>query len=214
MTPCTSSPPQGVKEDVSDIILNLKDLVLGRVRRARHGARRKRGPADVSGHDLHITADVEVLNPDIQLATVNAKGRLAIDVTVERGKGYVSAERNKRSAAIGVIPIDSVFSPIRQVTIEVEAARVEHSAAFDRLILDIRTDGSIAPRDALASAGQTLKALVSLVGELADDGTDSSSATSVRRPGSPDLDSRSRTSISPSGRATASSVRRSTRSAS
>jgi DNA-directed RNA polymerase subunit alpha len=181
---------QGVKEDVSDIILNLKDLVLRSESNEPVTVRVDvRGPASVTGHDLHMTADVEVLNPDLHLATVNAKGRLAMDVTIERGKGYVSAERNKRSSAIGVIPIDSVFSPIRQVSIEVEAARVEHSAAFDRLILDIRTDGSITPREALASAGQTLKALVSLVGELADDGHglelgDVGTPTT----GSPDLD--------------------------
>jgi DNA-directed RNA polymerase subunit alpha len=181
---------QGVKEDVSDIILNLKDLVMRSESNDPVILRVDvRGPASVTGADLQATADVEVLNPDIHLATVNGKGRLAMDVTIERGKGYVSADYNKRSSAIGVIPIDSVFSPIRQVSIEVEAARVEQSAAFDRLILDIRTDGSITPRDALASAGQTLRSLVSLVAELADEGHglelgDVGTPTT----GSPDLD--------------------------
>ncbi len=181
---------QGVKEDVSDIILNLKDLVLT-CESAEPVTLRVdvRGPAEVTGADLRTTADVEVLNPDLHLATVNAKGRLAMDVTVERGKGYVSAERNKRSSTIGVIPVDAIFSPVRRVAFTVEPTRVEQSTDFDRLVVDIETDGSITPRAALASAGQTLRALVSLVAELSDEGQglelgDVGSSTS----GSPDLD--------------------------
>jgi DNA-directed RNA polymerase subunit alpha len=181
---------QGVKEDVSDIILNLKDLVL-RVESAEPVTLRVdvRGPAEVTGADLQATADVEILNPDVHLATVNAKGRLAMDVTVERGKGYLSAERNKHSPTIGVVPIDSIFSPVRQVAVEIEPTRVEQSTDFDRLILDIRTDGSISPRDALASAGQTLRALVGLVADMAEAGQglelgDVGTTTT----GSPDLD--------------------------
>jgi DNA-directed RNA polymerase subunit alpha len=181
---------QGVKEDISDIILNLKDLVLT-VEIDEPVTLRVdvRGPAEVTGADLKGTADVVVLNPDLHIATVNAKGRLAMDVTVERGKGYVSAERNKRSATIGVIPVDAIFSPVRRVSFAVEPTRVEQSTDFDRLLLDVETDGSISPRSALASAGQTLRALVGLVAdiseearglELGDVGTASS--------GSPDLD--------------------------
>jgi DNA-directed RNA polymerase subunit alpha len=148
-----------------------------------------RGPAEVTGADLKLTADVEVLNPELHIATVNTKGRLAMDVTVERGKGYVSAERSKRSSTIGVIPVDAIFSPVRRVAFSVEPTRVEQSTDFDRLVLDIVTDGSISPRSALASAGQTLRSLVNLVAELSDEARglelgDAAAASS----GSPDLD--------------------------
>ncbi len=180
----------GVKEDVTDIILNLKDVVL-RVHADEAVTLRcdKRGPGDVSAGDLQLTADVEVLNPDLHIATLNGKGRLAIDVTVERGRGYASAERNKRSSTIGVIPVDSIFSPVRRVAFSVEPVRVEQSTDFDRLVLDIETDGSLTPREALASAGDTLRSLVGLVADLEDEpqglelgevGTSTS--------GSPDLD--------------------------
>ena len=103
----------GVKDDVTDIILNLKDVVL-RVHSDESVTLRldKRGPGDATAGDLQCTAEVEVLNPDLRIATLNGKGRLAVDVTVERGRGYVSAERNKHSSTIGVIPIDSIFSPV------------------------------------------------------------------------------------------------------
>jgi DNA-directed RNA polymerase subunit alpha len=181
---------QGVKEDVSDLILNLKDLVLNvEVDEPVTLRVDVRGPAEVTGADLKTTADVEVLNRDLHLATVNAKGRLAMDVTVERGKGYVSAERNKRSSTIGVIPVDAIFSPVRRVSFSVEPTRVEQSTDFDRLILEIETDGSISPRAALSSAGQTLQSLVRLVAEISEDAQglelgDVGSASS----GSPDLD--------------------------
>jgi DNA-directed RNA polymerase subunit alpha len=181
---------QGVKEDVSDLILNLKDLVLTVESDDPVTLRIDvRGPAEVTGADIKLTADVNVLNRDLHLATVNQKGRLAMDITVERGKGYVSAEKNKRTTTIGVIPVDAIFSPVRRVAFSVEPTRVEQSTDYDRLILDIETDGSITPRAALASAGQTLRALVQLVAgisdeapslELGDVGTFSS--------GSPDLD--------------------------
>ncbi|TML39744.1 MAG: DNA-directed RNA polymerase subunit alpha [Actinobacteria bacterium] len=180
----------GVKEDVTDIILNLKDLVL-RVDSDEPVILRLdvRGPAAVTAGDLQATSDVEILEPDLVIATLNGKGRLAMDVTVERGRGYVSAERNKRSATIGVIPVDSIFSPVRRVAFSVEPTRVEQSTNYDRLVLDIETDGSISPREALASAGDTLRALVSLVAEMSENPQglelgDVSSATS----GSPDLD--------------------------
>ena len=181
---------EGVKEDVSDIILNLKDLVLTSEADEPVTVRIDvRGPAEVSGADLKTTSDVEVLNRDLHIATVNAKGRLAMDLTVERGKGYVSAERNKQVAVIGVIPVDAIFSPVRRVSFSIEPTRVEQSTDFDRLILDIETDGSIAPSNALASAGQTLRSLVSLVAELSEEAPslelgDLGTATS----GSPDFD--------------------------
>jgi DNA-directed RNA polymerase subunit alpha len=181
---------QGVKEDVSDIILNLKDLVITSESDDPVTLRVDvRGPAEVSGTDVILTADVHVLNTDLHLATVNAKGRLAMDLTVERGKGYVSAEKNKQSTTIGVIPIDAIFSPVRRVSFTVEPTRVEQSTDFDRLILDIETDGSITPRAALASAGSTLRSLVQLVAGISED-AQGLELGDVGTPttGSPDLD--------------------------
>ena len=159
----------GVKEDVTDLILNLKDLVL-RVESDEPVIVRldARGPGEVTARDIQLHSDVEILNPDLHIATLAAKGRLALDITLERGRGYVSAERNKKSAVIGVIPADSIFSPVRRVAFTVEPTRVEQATDYDRLTLDIETDGSISPREALASAGATLRSLVSLVAEMSD----------------------------------------------
>jgi DNA-directed RNA polymerase subunit alpha len=160
----------GVKEDVTDLILNIKDVVLRCASDEPVTLRLdKRGPGDVTAADIQTTADVEILNPDLHLATVNAKGRLALDLTVEQGRGYLSAERNKRSATIGVIPVDAIFSPVRRVAFTVEPTRVEQATNYDKLTLEIETDGSISPRDALASAGDTLRNLVALVAELTDE---------------------------------------------
>jgi DNA-directed RNA polymerase subunit alpha len=157
----------GVKEDVTDIILNLKDLVL-RSESPEPVILRldKRGPADITAADIQTTADVEILNPDLHVATVNGKGRLALDITVEQGRGYLSVDRSKRSSTIGVIPVDSIFSPVRRVAFAVEPTRVEQATNYDRLTLDIETDGSISPKEALASAGETLRNLVGLLAEL------------------------------------------------
>ncbi|HEY3095928.1 MAG TPA: DNA-directed RNA polymerase subunit alpha [Acidimicrobiia bacterium] len=157
----------GVKEDVTDLILNLKDLVL-RCESEEPVTLRldKRGPGDVTAGDIQTTADVEVLNPELHLATINQRGRLAFDLTVEQGRGYLSAERNKRTSTIGVIPVDAIFSPVRRVAFSVEPTRVEQATNYDKLTLEVETDGSISPRDALASAGETLRNLVSLVADL------------------------------------------------
>jgi DNA-directed RNA polymerase subunit alpha len=180
----------GVKEDVTDIILNLKDLVL-RVHSDEPVTLRcdERGPGDVTAGNLQATADVEILNPQLHIASLNEKGRLAMDVTVERGRGYASAERNKRSSTIGIIPVDSIFSPVRRVAFSVEPVRVEQSTDFDRLVLEVETDGSLNPREALASAGDTLRSLVGLVADLEEEPQglelgEVGTATS----GSPDLD--------------------------
>jgi DNA-directed RNA polymerase subunit alpha len=180
----------GVTEDVTDIILNLKDLVMQVYADEPVTLRLDaRGPKDVTAADIQTTSDVEILNKDLRIATLNAKGRLAIDITVGRGRGYVSADRNKTSSTIGVIPVDSIFSPVRRVTFSVEPTRVEQSTEFDRLVLDVETDGSITAREALASAGSTLRTLVQLVEEMSDEpqglelGEVSGTST-----GSPDLD--------------------------
>jgi DNA-directed RNA polymerase subunit alpha len=161
---------KGVKEDVTDIILNLKDLVLTCESDEAVTLRLdKRGPAEVRAGDIQTTSDVQILNPDLYIATVNATGRLAFDITVEQGRGYLSAERNKRTVTIGVIPVDAIFSPVRRVSFSIEPTRVEQATNFDKLNLEIETDGSITPRDALASAGDTLRKLVELVAQLADE---------------------------------------------
>jgi len=160
----------GVKEDVTDLILNIKDLVLRCSSDEPITLRLDaRGPGDVTAGDIQTTADVEVLNPELHLATVNAKGRLAVDLTVEQGRGYLSAERNKRTSTIGVIPVDAIFSPVRRVAFTVEPTRVEQATNYDKLTLEIETDGSISPRDALSSAGDTLRNLVALVADLSDE---------------------------------------------
>ncbi|MCY3636565.1 MAG: DNA-directed RNA polymerase subunit alpha [bacterium] len=180
----------GVAEDVTDIILNLKDLVLRCYSEEPVELRiDQRGPGELSGANLAVNPDVEVLNPDLVIARLNDKARLAMDITVSQGRGYVSAETNKEDSTIGVIPIDSIFSPVRRVTYNVEPTRVEQSTEFDRLVLDIETDSSITPQEALASAGATLRTLVQLVEEMSDEpqGLGMAEAGSALA-GAPDLD--------------------------
>ncbi len=159
----------GVTEDVTDIILNLKDVVVSSTSDEPVVVRLDvRGPAEVTAGDIRLPSEVEILNKDLHIATLNAKGRLAIDLTVERGRGYLSAERSTDNRTIGVIPIDAIFSPVRRVTFIVEPTRVEQSTNYDRLVLDIETDGSISPADALASAGDTLRKLMELVAGMSE----------------------------------------------
>ena len=160
----------GIKEDVSDLILNLKDVVLRCTADEPVVLRLdKRGPGDITAGDIQTTSDVEILNPDLYVASANTKGRLAADLTVEQGRGYLSAERNKRTTTIGIIPVDAIFSPVRRVAFGVEPTRVEQATNYDKLTIEIETDGSITPREALASAGETLRSLVSLVARLSDE---------------------------------------------
>ena len=180
----------GVAEDVTDIILNLKDLVLRCHSEDPVELRLdQRGPGEVTGASLAVNPDVEVLNPDLVITRLNDKARLAMDITVSQGRGYVSAETNKVDSTIGVIPIDSIFSPVRRVAYTVEPTRVEQSTEFDRLVLDIETDSSITPQEALASAGATLRTLVQLVEEMSDEPQGLSMAEAGSAPaGAPDLD--------------------------
>jgi DNA-directed RNA polymerase subunit alpha len=159
-----------VTEDVTDIILNLKQLVLrSEVDEPVSAYVRAKGPADVTAADIQPPAGVEILNPDLHIATLTRGANLEIEMTVQRGVGYVTAERNKNPRdPIGVIPVDSIFSPVRRVTYAVENTRVEQMTDRDRLILDVETDGSITPREAVASAGSTLSELVNLFGDLAE----------------------------------------------
>ncbi|MGB2756413.1 MAG: DNA-directed RNA polymerase subunit alpha [Acidimicrobiia bacterium] len=157
----------GAKEDVTDIILNIKDLVLRCVSDEPVRLRLdKKGPGLVTAADIQTTADVEILNPELVLASLNSKGRVACDLVVEQGRGYLSADRAKKTTIIGEIPVDAIFSPVRRVAFSIEPTRVEQATNYDKLNLDIETDGSISPREALASAGETLRALIGLIAEL------------------------------------------------
>ncbi|GAB3463254.1 DNA-directed RNA polymerase subunit alpha [Streptomonospora sediminis] len=158
----------GVKEDVTELILNLKGLVVS----SEHDEPvlmylRKQGPGVVTAADIAPPAGVEVHNPELHMATLNGKGKLEMELTVERGRGYVSATQNKQQGQeIGRIPVDSIYSPVLRVTYKVEATRVEQRTDFDRLIVDIESKPSIRPRDAVASAGKTLVELFGLAREL------------------------------------------------
>ena len=158
----------GVAEDVVEIILNIKELVVS----SEHDEPvvmylRKQGPGAVTAADIAPPAGVEVHNPELHIATVNGKGKLEIELVVERGRGYVSAAQNNLvGQEIGRIPVDSIYSPVLKVTYKVEATRVEQRTDFDRLIVDVETKSSIRPRDAVASAGKTLVELFGLAREL------------------------------------------------
>ena len=180
----------GVVEDITDIILSLKDLEV-RCHSDEPVTLRVdvRGEAVVTATALETNEDIEVMNPDLHIATVNAKGRLAFELTIERGRGFVPAGLSGDETVIGVIPVDALFSPVRRVAFDVSPTRVEQSNDYDRLVLDIETDGTITPREALASAGATLRALVQLVEEMSDEplGLALSEAESATT-GSPDMD--------------------------
>ena len=128
-----------------------------------------KGPGEVTAGDISPPAGVEILNSDLHLATLGKGATLEMEMVVERGVGYRPAERNKKPRdPIGVIPVDSIFSPVRRVTYAVENTRVEQMTDRDRLILDIETNGALSPREAVASAGGTLGALIELFSGLAE----------------------------------------------
>jgi DNA-directed RNA polymerase subunit alpha len=149
----------GVREDVTDIILNLKNLVC-----LLHGESpeievhiSKKGPGVVTAADIEAPADLEILNPELEIANLADKGKLEVTLTIGRGRGYVPAELNRGpETTIGVIPIDSIFSPVRRVAYDVEAARVGQRTDYDKLRLDVTTDGSIEPREAIKQAADIL----------------------------------------------------------
>ena len=158
----------GVKEDVTDLILNIKQLVVSsEIDEPVTMYLRKQGPGTVTAADIAPPAGVEVHNPELIIATLNGKGKLEMELTVERGRGYVSAVQNKQAGQeIGRIPIDSIYSPVLKVKYDVEATRVEQRTDFDRLVLDVETKQAMRPRDAVASAGKTLVELFGLAREL------------------------------------------------
>jgi DNA-directed RNA polymerase subunit alpha len=150
---------RGVKEDVTDIVLNLKGIVC----RMHSDATEIEaplvvtGPGEITAKDIDLPSGVEILNPDAHIATLEKKTKLEVYLTVGRGRGYRPAEENKSpDQPIGVIPIDSIFSPVRRVAYNVEQARVGQRTDFDKLTLDIETDGSIDPHAALREAAEIL----------------------------------------------------------
>src|SRR5437588_3268243 len=149
----------GVREDVTDVVLNLKNLV------ARlHGDSpevevhvARKGPGTVTAGDIEAPAELEILNPELEIANLSDRGRLELTLTIGRGRGYMPAELNRGPQhTIGVIPIDSILSPVRRVAYAVEAARVGQRTDYDKLNLDITTDGSIDPTDARGEAAEIL----------------------------------------------------------
>jgi len=155
---------EGVKEDVTEILLNLKSLVVSSANdEPVIMYLRKSGAGAVTAADIAPPAGVEIHNPDLHIATLNSKAKFEVEMTVERGRGYVPATLNKQyDAEIGQIPVDSIYSPVLKVTYKVEATRVAQRTDFDELVIDVETKSSISPRDALASAGSTLVELFSL----------------------------------------------------
>ena len=182
---------QGVKEDVVDVILNLKQVVL----RMEEGDTQTlflsaKGSGSVKARQFKLPAGVEIVNPDLVIASLSASGSLDMEVTVEQGVGYRTAEKNKKSETIGVIPIDSIFSPVRKVAYEVGATQVGQMTNFDSLVVDVETDGSITPSEAISSAGKTLRELLGLfadVGEGEGIGLELGDVVEAES-GSPDLD--------------------------
>jgi DNA-directed RNA polymerase subunit alpha len=150
---------KGVKEDVTDIVLNLKGIVC----RMHSDATEVEaplvvtGPGEITAKDIDLPSGVEILNPDSHIATLEKGTKLEVYLTIGRGRGYRPAEENKSSdQPIGVIPIDSIFSPVRRVAYNVEQARVGQKTDYDKLTLDIETDGSIDPHAALREAAEIL----------------------------------------------------------
>lgn len=160
---------EGVKEDVLEIILSLKDLAL-----RLHGddlkrlTIEKRGPCEVKAADISLPPGVETINPDLHIATLNKKGSLEVELEVEAGYGYRAAEMNKlENSPLAVVPIDSDFSPVRQVNFVVEETRVGGKTGYERLILELTTNGGIKPEEALSESARILQRHLDLFHDFA-----------------------------------------------
>jgi len=180
----------GVVEDIVDIILNLKQVVLrmDATESAQIMYLSAKGAGEVTAGDIKAPAGVEIVNPDLHIATLSSTGRLEIELTVERGVGYRSAEKNQATEVIGIIPIDSIFSPVRKVTYQVEPTQVGQMTNFDRLVLDIETDGSLEPSEAVSSAGKTLRELLGLFADIGEGVGLELGDVAIAEPASPDLE--------------------------
>ncbi len=160
----------GVTEDVTELVLNIKDIVVRMEGDEPSGTLqlRARGPKDVTAADIETPTGLVIVNPDQHVATLNAKGRLDMELTVERGIGFEVADRMKRKDVIGVIPIDAIFSPVRRVTYVVEHTRVEQMTNYDRLVLEVETNGAVTPSEAVMHAARRLGELMGLFRELVE----------------------------------------------
>ena len=161
----------GVREDVTDIILNLKELCLKAHSNDVHTMRIDfEGGGEITAGDIEVSSDLDILNPDLHLAIVDEGCSLRMEMTVEQGKGYVSSDKNKKpDQIIGIIPVDSIFSPVLKVNYMVEDTRVGNRTDYDKLTLEIWTDGSIRPVEALGNAAEILQeslAIFRLTGDL------------------------------------------------
>src|SRR6187401_525841 len=153
-----------VVEDVTDIIMNLKEVVLKAATAKTYTVRiDKEGPGPVYARDIQLVDGLQVLNPDHLIATLDKKGPLAMELTVNVGRGYVPAEKNKTpTMPIGTIPIDALFSPIRKVNYTIQNARVGQVTDYDKLTLEVWTNGSVRPSDAVAFAAKIMKEQLSI----------------------------------------------------
>ena len=158
----------GVVEDVVDIILNIKRIVVSMDDVDEQTLYlSSKGSGDVTAADLKLPAGVEVINPEAHIATLSSSGRLEMEMTVAPGVGYRTADSNKGgSSTIGVIPVDSIFSPVRKVAYRVENTQVGQMTNYDKLVLDVETNGAIEPKDAVSSAGKTLGELMDIFADV------------------------------------------------
>lgn len=173
----------GMKEDVVELILNIKELHLKLVGDEERTIRiEKSGPGEVKAGDILTDPHVKVLNPKLHLASLNTDGRLVMEMTVRAGRGYSAAEKKSEDQPIGVIPVDAIFSPVQRVNYQVENARVGQATDFDRLVLEVWTDGSIAPQDAVKRAGRILNDHLSVfIGEEESEEGEESEDTGSRK---------------------------------
>jgi len=180
---------EGVVEDVVDIILNMKQVVVKTEEiEPQTLYLSAKGAGEVKAGDIKTPAGVEVVNPGLHLATLSAGGQLEVELTVERGVGYRTAEKNKAGDIIGVLPIDSIFSPVRKVAYRVESTQVGQMTNFDRLVLDVDTNGALEPAEAVSSAGKTLRELLGLFADMGEGVGLELGDVAVAESSSPDLD--------------------------
>ena len=150
---------QGVREDVTDIVLNIKRLA---IRMPGEGTKRlaleATGPGEVTAGQIQTTGDIEIANPDLVICTLDEGARLSMELTVATGKGYVAASENRtEDQEIGVVPVDAIYSPVRRVAYQVQPTRVGQRTDYDKLVLTVETDGTVTPDDAVALAARILQ---------------------------------------------------------
>jgi DNA-directed RNA polymerase subunit alpha len=147
-----------VREDVTDIVLNIKEIAIDAGRGPKRMVLRKQGPGEVTAGDIQTVGDIEILNPDLVLCTLDEGAEIRMEFTVDTGKGYVPADRNRpEDAPIGLIPVDSLYSPVRKVSYKVENTREGQVLDYDKLTLTVETNGSVTPEDAVAYAARILQ---------------------------------------------------------